>query len=371
MKQLTLRILCFLFISASGIAESNVVICHKGQTITVAEAAVRAHQEHGDDLGACVYREEDMQKPANGEHDYSYYPGSSVYFDNTDKVWHFFVGNQWITDKVLPVLFEINDNEIVKLVFNTDKPYIYHDDVLKKYPIPNAVPKIVQHHYKYYPDLSVYFDDDDKVWHFLQDNKWVTADVLPPTIKIGGNIIDLVFDDDKPYVHHNDVIKKYPPSAYHYKYYPDSLVYFDDFHKVYHYFHGGKWVTNVVLPDFIKIIDNNFKLIELNTDRPYLHHHEIEQKYGSTRAGGKVTLCHKGKTITISEAAVDAHLNHGDRLGACSKKSSQNHQYKDSKGSYKGSKGSYKGSKKHHKGSKNNKGSKKNKKKHKKDKKKK
>jgi hypothetical protein len=33
---------------------------------------------------------------------------------------------------------------------------------------------------------------------------------------------------------------------------------------------------------------------------------------------GKVTICHKGKTITVGAPAVKAHVrNHGDRLGAC------------------------------------------------------
>ncbi len=32
----------------------------------------------------------------------------------------------------------------------------------------------------------------------------------------------------------------------------------------------------------------------------------------------KVTICHKGNTITIGAPAVDAHLrNHGDTIGAC------------------------------------------------------
>lgn len=31
----------------------------------------------------------------------------------------------------------------------------------------------------------------------------------------------------------------------------------------------------------------------------------------------KVTLCHKGETITVAEPAVPAHLGHGDTLGAC------------------------------------------------------
>ena len=31
----------------------------------------------------------------------------------------------------------------------------------------------------------------------------------------------------------------------------------------------------------------------------------------------KVTLCHKGKTLTVGVPAQAAHLRHGDTLGAC------------------------------------------------------
>jgi hypothetical protein len=37
------------------------------------------------------------------------------------------------------------------------------------------------------------------------------------------------------------------------------------------------------------------------------------KQYGKT----KVTLCHKGKTITVGSPAVKAHRAHGDTLGAC------------------------------------------------------
>ena len=37
-----------------------------------------------------------------------------------------------------------------------------------------------------------------------------------------------------------------------------------------------------------------------------------------TEEGGKVAVCHKGKkTIYVDEAAVDAHLAHGDYVGMC------------------------------------------------------
>jgi hypothetical protein len=31
----------------------------------------------------------------------------------------------------------------------------------------------------------------------------------------------------------------------------------------------------------------------------------------------KVAICHKGKTIYIDQAAVKAHLKHGDSMGTC------------------------------------------------------
>ena len=37
------------------------------------------------------------------------------------------------------------------------------------------------------------------------------------------------------------------------------------------------------------------------------------KQYGKT----KVTLCHKGKTITVGAPAAKAHLRHGDKLGSC------------------------------------------------------
>ena len=37
----------------------------------------------------------------------------------------------------------------------------------------------------------------------------------------------------------------------------------------------------------------------------------------SQAAQARVTICHRGETITVAEAAVPAHLRHGDTVGAC------------------------------------------------------
>jgi len=41
----------------------------------------------------------------------------------------------------------------------------------------------------------------------------------------------------------------------------------------------------------------------------------MEEK--SLETEGKVAICHKGKTIYVDEAAVKAHLGHGDYMGIC------------------------------------------------------
>ena len=38
--------------------------------------------------------------------------------------------------------------------------------------------------------------------------------------------------------------------------------------------------------------------------------------YGGGNAT-KVAICHKGKTLNVSQSAASAHLGHGDTVGAC------------------------------------------------------
>lgn len=40
-------------------------------------------------------------------------------------------------------------------------------------------------------------------------------------------------------------------------------------------------------------------------------------KEKAPETSGKVAICHKGKTIYVDEAAVKAHLGHGDYMGTC------------------------------------------------------
>ncbi len=44
---------------------------------------------------------------------------------------------------------------------------------------------------------------------------------------------------------------------------------------------------------------------------------ESEAEGGGDGGQEQVTLCHKGKSLTVAEPAVDAHVRHGDILGEC------------------------------------------------------
>lgn len=57
-----------------------------------------------------------------------------------------------------------------------------------------------------------------------------------------------------------------------------------------------------------------------NTATPFPSSTPIPQPTNTSAPGNgtaQVTLCHNGQTITVSESAVQAHLDHGDVLGAC------------------------------------------------------
>ena len=71
-----------------------------------------------------------------------------------------------------------------------------------------------------------------------------------------------------------------PPSAKHqYRYYPDSAVYMDVARKTFFYRRGEKWITTTLLPPSVHVDWKNYVVLELDTDKPYLHHAEIAKKY--------------------------------------------------------------------------------------------
>jgi hypothetical protein len=69
-----------------------------------------------------------------------------------------------------------------------------------------------KHHYYYYPDSHVYYDTERKVYFYPSAGDWRVSAVLPPGIRIDvGGYTALEMDNDRPYIYHEEVVKKYPP----------------------------------------------------------------------------------------------------------------------------------------------------------------
>lgn len=68
-------------------------------------------------------------------------------------------------------------------------------------------------------------------------------------------------------------------AKYHYYYYPECQVYFDVGRKVYFYYQGGTWQVSASLPTGIRIVAGEYVSLEMDVDRPYIHHHHVIKHY--------------------------------------------------------------------------------------------
>jgi len=75
--------------------------------------------------------------PAHGhraKYHYRYYPSSYVYFDVGRSVYFYYDAGTWQVAVSLPSRIRVDFNEYVTLEMGTDRPYVYHSEVAKRYP---------------------------------------------------------------------------------------------------------------------------------------------------------------------------------------------------------------------------------------------
>ena len=75
--------------------------------------------------------------PAHGyraKHQYRYYPSRSVYYDTGRRLYFYIKGDNWEIGASLPNQIQIGLGDSVSIELDTDKPYIYHSEHVKKYP---------------------------------------------------------------------------------------------------------------------------------------------------------------------------------------------------------------------------------------------
>ena len=84
----------------------------------------------------------------------------------------------------------------------------------KKGPPPHAPAHgyRAKHQYRYYPSRSVYYDTGRDIYFYLKGDSWEVGVSLPNHLRIGlGDSVRIELDTDKPYIHHAEHVRKYPP----------------------------------------------------------------------------------------------------------------------------------------------------------------
>ena len=87
---------------------------------------------------------------------------------------------------------------------------------------------------------------------------------------------------------HPPVAKSGPPAhapahgyraKHRYQYYPTCSVYFDTGRAIYFYLEGDNWRVSVELPEYLRVRLGGYVVVEMDTDRPYLHNKKHKNKY--------------------------------------------------------------------------------------------
>lgn len=67
--------------------------------------------------------------------------------------------------------------------------------------------------YRYYPEVQVYFDIDRNLYFYFWMGEWRWGPSLPPGLKLKGGFVILEMGTDRPFLHHHEVLKAYPPKG--------------------------------------------------------------------------------------------------------------------------------------------------------------
>jgi hypothetical protein len=69
------------------------------------------------------------------KHQFTYFPGAQVYFDNETGAWFWPQGGNWKTGASLPGSVVVSPADAVPVQLDTDIPYEHHDVVTRFYPV--------------------------------------------------------------------------------------------------------------------------------------------------------------------------------------------------------------------------------------------
>jgi hypothetical protein len=128
-KRLIIGFFIFFIMIVIGCAGDNIkVVYEKNDNSGYSESGHKhKHKKQGPPAHA----------PAHGyraKHQYRYYPSRSVYYDTGRELYFYLKGNSWEVGASLPSSLRVGLGDSVSIELDTEKPYIYHADHVKKYP---------------------------------------------------------------------------------------------------------------------------------------------------------------------------------------------------------------------------------------------
>lgn len=69
-----------------------------------------------------------------------------------------------------------------------------------------------KYQYRYYPECSIYYDYERKLYFYIKGDHWEVGASLPSRLRVSlGDFVNIELDTDKPYIYHAEHVKKHPP----------------------------------------------------------------------------------------------------------------------------------------------------------------
>ena len=89
---------------------------------------------------------------------------------------------------------------------------------------------------------------------------------------------------DKVFFHKKEILPTGSPARSHlaeniYRYYPEKNIYYDVKKGLYYYLKGDRWISSTSIPAVLSPNIGGYITIEMDTDKPYQYHDEVQEKY--------------------------------------------------------------------------------------------
>ncbi len=68
------------------------------------------------------------------ENIYRYYPSKNIYYDIKTGLYFYLKDDRWVSSSSIPAVLSANIGSFITIEMDSDKPYLYHDEVQRKYP---------------------------------------------------------------------------------------------------------------------------------------------------------------------------------------------------------------------------------------------